>query len=195
MKFFISKLYIWFDKGIKPRVITFDNNRVNVITGSSSTGKSNIYAIIDYCLLSGRPNIVFPVINENASWYGLEFNIGYKFFAIARKKPTVDVVPPELYLQNEPFYPTSYNSHVNDARRELDKAFGYKSNNELFYRSSFVFNALTVICGSFLVNCFNSEMQSGLLSSTARIPCALSNSFSMIFRPPISLSGSSIILR
>lgn len=48
MKFFISKLYIWFDKGIKPRVITFENNRVNVITGSSSTGKSNIYAIIDY---------------------------------------------------------------------------------------------------------------------------------------------------
>lgn len=68
-------------------------------------------------------------------------------FAIARKKPTVDVVPPELFLQHEPFpelfYPTSYNSHVNDARRELDKAFGYKSHKELFYRSSFVFNALT----------------------------------------------------
>lgn len=147
MKFFVSKLYIWFDKGIKPRVITFENNKVNVITGSSSTGKSNIYAIIDYCLLSGRPNIVFPVINENASWYGLEFNIGEKFFAIARKKPTVDVVPPELYLQYEPFsemfYPTSCNSHINDARRELDRVFGYKSNNELFYRSSFVFNALT----------------------------------------------------
>lgn len=147
MKLFISKLYIWFDKGIKPRIISFENNKVNVITGSSSTGKSNIYAIIDYCLLSGRPNIVFPIINENARWYGLEFCVGDKFFAIARKKPTVDVVPPELFLQHEPFpelfYPTSYNSHVNDARRELDKAFGYKSHKELFYRSSFVFNALT----------------------------------------------------
>lgn len=147
MKLFISKLYIWFDKGIKPNIITFENNKVNVITGSSSTGKSNIYAIIDYCLLSGRPNIVYPVINENARWYGLEFYIGDKFFAIARKRPTVDVVPPELYLLHEPFsesfYPTSYNSHVNDARRELDKAFGYKSNKDLFYRSSFVFNALT----------------------------------------------------
>ena len=147
MKLFISKLYIWFDKGIKPRMISFENNKVNVITGSSSTGKSNIYAIIDYCLLSGRPNIVFPIINENARWYGLEFTVGDKFFAIARKKPTVDVVPPELFLQHEPFpelfYPTSYNSHVNDARRELDKAFGYKSHKELFYRSSFIFNALT----------------------------------------------------
>lgn len=147
MKLFVSKLYIWFDKGINPRIISFENNKVNVITGSSSTGKSNIYAIIDYCLLSGRPNIVFPIINENARWYGLEFSVGDKFFAIARKKPTVDVVPPELFLQHEPFpelfYPTSYNSHVNDARRELDKAFGYKSHKELFYRSSFVFNALT----------------------------------------------------
>lgn len=147
MKLFISKLHIWFDKGIKPRTITFENNKVNVITGSSSTGKSNIYAIIDYCLLSGRPNIVFPIINENARWYGLEFNIGDKFFAIARKRPTVDVVPPELYLLHEPFteqfYPSTYNSHVNDARRELDKAFGYKSYKDLLYRSCFVFNALT----------------------------------------------------
>lgn len=147
MKLYISKLYIWFDKGVKPRILAFENNKVNVITGSSSTGKSNIYAIIDYCLLSGRSNIVFPIINENACWYGLEFQIGDKFFAIARKKPTVDVVPSELYLQHEAFsenfYPTLNNSHVNDARRELNKAFGYKSDKELFYRSCFIFNALT----------------------------------------------------
>lgn len=147
MKLYISKLYIWFDKGVKPRILAFENNKVNVITGSSSTGKSNIYAIIDYCLLSGRSNIVFPIINENACWYGLEFQIGDKFFAIARKKPTVDVVPSELYLQHEAFsenfYPTLNNSHVNDARRELNKAFGYKSDKEFFYRSCFVFNALT----------------------------------------------------
>jgi predicted ATPase len=37
-----------FDKEVKPRIITFENNKVNVITGSSSTGKSNIYAKIDY---------------------------------------------------------------------------------------------------------------------------------------------------
>lgn len=142
MKLYISKLYIWFDKGVEPRIITFENNKVNVITGSSSTGKSNIYAIIDYCLLSGRSNIVYPVINENACWYGMEFQIGDKFFAIARKKPTVNVVPTEVWLQHEPFaehfYPTVNNSHVNDARRELDKAFGYKSDKENFYRLCFV---------------------------------------------------------
>ena len=28
MKLYISKLYIWFDKGVKPRIITFENNKV-----------------------------------------------------------------------------------------------------------------------------------------------------------------------
>ena len=77
----------------------------------------------------------------------MEFQIGDKFFAIARKKPTVNVVPTEVWLQHEPFaehfYPTVNNSHVNDARRELDKAFGYKSDKKNFYRLCFVFNALT----------------------------------------------------
>lgn len=148
MNFYISKLYIWFDKDVKPRILNFDNNKVNIITGSSSTGKSNIYSIIDYCLLSWHPNIVFPVINENAKWYGLEFNLNGKLYAIARKKPTVDVIPPDLFIQYdksfaEDFYPTSSNIHINDARKILDKAFGYKEHEKLLYRSSFVFNALT----------------------------------------------------
>lgn len=148
MKFFVSKLYIWFDRGVQPRMLTFENNKVNVITGSSSTGKSNIYSIIDYCLLSARPNIVEPVINENARWYGLEFYINDKLYAIARKKPTVDVIPSDFYLQyesfKEGFYPPNANTHVNDGRFILEKAFGYStSGNKHLYRSCFVFNALT----------------------------------------------------
>lgn len=148
MNFYISKLYIWFGKDVKPRIVEFVNNKVNVITGSSSTGKSNIYSIIDYCLLSWHPNIVYPVINENAKWYGLEFHLNGKFYAIARKKPTVDVIPPDLFLQydepfSESFYPTSSNIQVNEARKILDRAFGYKENEKLLYRSGFVFNALT----------------------------------------------------
>jgi len=148
MKFYIKKLYIWFEKGIKPRTIEFENNKVNVVTGSSSTGKSNIYAIIDYCLLSGKVNIVHPVINENAQWYGLEFFIDGKFFAVARKKPTVEVVPPEVFIQHEifasDFYPSNSNYHVNEARKLLNQTFGYCNNNqELLFRTCFVFNALT----------------------------------------------------
>lgn len=147
MKFHIKKLYIWFGRDIEPRTLEFENNKVNVITGSSSTGKSNIYSIIDYCLLSGNVNIVYPVINENAEWYGLEFSVNNKFFAIARKKPTVEVIPPDVFIQNEAFmldyYPSNTNTHVNDARVLLNKAFGYHSNQGMLFRTCFVFNALT----------------------------------------------------
>lgn len=147
MKFHIKKLYIWFGRDIEPRTLEFENNKVNVITGSSSTGKSNIYSIIDYCLLSGNVNIVYPVINENAEWYGLEFSVNNKFFAIARKKPTVEVIPPDVFIQNEAFmadyYPSNTNAHINDARVVLNKAFGYHSNQGMLFRTCFVFNALT----------------------------------------------------
>ncbi len=36
MKFYIKKLHIWFGRGIKPRTLEFENNKVNVITGSVS---------------------------------------------------------------------------------------------------------------------------------------------------------------
>lgn len=147
MKFHIKKLYIWFERGIKPRILEFDNNKVNVVTGSSSTGKSNIYAIIDYCLLSGNVNIVYPVINEKAQWYGLEFSVNDNFFAVARKKPTVEVVPADVFIQDNAFatdyYPSNTNSHVNDARNQLNRAFGYHSNQGMSFRTCFVFNALT----------------------------------------------------
>ena len=48
MKFVIHQLKIWFGKDIKPRVLDFVPNKVNVITGDSGTGKSNIVAIIDF---------------------------------------------------------------------------------------------------------------------------------------------------
>lgn len=147
MKFHIKKLYIWFERGIEPRTLEFHNNKVNVVTGSSSTGKSNIYAIIDYCLLSGNVNIVYPVINENAEWYGLEFSVNDKSFAVARKKPTVEVVPADVFIQNEVFlkdyYPSNTNAHVNDARNQLNQAFGYHGSQGLSFRTCFVFNALT----------------------------------------------------
>ena len=58
-----------------------------------------------------------------------------------------------------------------------------------------VFNAFTLILFSSLVSFFKSSMQSFLLSSTAMMPCALGNRLRETFRPAISFSGSSKILR
>lgn len=163
MKFYINRLVIWFEKEDKPqrRVVEFEKNRVNVITGSSSTGKSNILAIIDYCLLAENPKIVIPVINENAEWYGLEFTVGDKTMFIARKKPEIDTPESNLIMKDgkipDDFYPSTYNIHINDARRKLDWLFGLKSADRrnpgiedekgndmtVSYRSFFPYNAIT----------------------------------------------------
>lgn len=73
MKFNVSRLIIWFEPVDEPQVLSFYPNKVNVITGNSSTGKSNIIAIINYCLLSEKSNIVEPVINQFSN--GMVWNL------------------------------------------------------------------------------------------------------------------------
>lgn len=45
MKFYINRLVIWFEKEDKPqrRVVEFEKNRVNVITGSSSVSTQLLF--------------------------------------------------------------------------------------------------------------------------------------------------------
>ena len=57
-----------------------------------------------------------------------------------------------------------------------------------------VFSARTSIRGSSFVSSLNFSIQSGLLSSTPKIPFALSNRRRIIFIPPTSFSGVSIIV-
>lgn len=150
MKFTIHKLYIWFGKEYEPRELTFEQNKVNVITGSSSTGKSNILAIIDFCLLSTKSNIVEPIVNEFTEWYGMEFTLGEQYFSVARPAPSHDVPTPEAIVSRKPFegYPDDTKlMPVNDARNILNLAFGYRKKDndgdEYRYRSNFIFNYLT----------------------------------------------------
>ena len=157
MKFFIKRVILWFSKTDK-NVIPFENNKVNVIRGNSSRGKSNIFAIIDYCLMSDKPSIVEPVINECTEYYGLEFVLDGEFYAIARKKPDDGVGADGVYLVHEPFaddfYPTYDNMQVSIARSELDRKFGIKDDAYKYpygnggdfvvsFRSFLMYNALT----------------------------------------------------
>ena len=47
MNFYISKIRLWFRNGAKPRDLKFYEDKVNVITGDSSTGKSSVLKIIE----------------------------------------------------------------------------------------------------------------------------------------------------
>lgn len=157
MKFHIERVFLWFSETDK-NVISFDNNKVNVVRGNSSRGKSNIFAIIDYCLMSDKPNIVEPIINECTEYYGLEFVADGQFYAISRKKPVDGGGADSVYMVHEPFaddyYPSSTNMQVSVARSELDRMFGIKDdaykypfgkadNFVVSFRSFLMYNALT----------------------------------------------------
>ena len=88
MNFYIKKIKLWFTTHAQPKEYTFEKNKVNVVTGDTSTGKSSILRVIDYCLLAKESAIVEDVINENVAWYGLCFHLNGHDYVIARKAPT-----------------------------------------------------------------------------------------------------------
>ena len=126
MNFYIHHIRLWF-KGTQPYV-TYDflPNKVNVITGDSSTGKSSLLRIIDYCLLSSRPAIVQEVINENVAWYGLSFHLNGKDYIIVRLAPGKDKPVEDIYFSEGKELPEI--PHVNadsvKVTRQLNKEFG-----------------------------------------------------------------------
>jgi len=83
VKFWLEKMVLWYKFG-GTRTLSFKNNKVNVITGDSLTGKSAILQIFDYCLFASRSKLPEDTINANVSWYGIKFHINNKAFTIAR---------------------------------------------------------------------------------------------------------------
>lgn len=71
----------------KPRVITFEENKVNVITGYSQRGKSAIIHIIDYCLGSSDCNIPLGKIRDLVDKFAVNISLGDKYIFIARDTP------------------------------------------------------------------------------------------------------------
>jgi hypothetical protein len=68
-----------------PRVITFDTEKLNIITGYSQRGKSAIIDIIDYCLASGECNIPVGKIRESVSVYALYLELDEEYYFLARE--------------------------------------------------------------------------------------------------------------
>ncbi len=58
---------------------------LNVITGKSSTGKSALIEIFDYCFASSKSNIPKGVITESATLYYLVLQINQLFFVLGRE--------------------------------------------------------------------------------------------------------------
>lgn len=80
-------MILWLKTGNK-RVLKFENNKVNVVTGNSKTGKTAILEILDYCFCGSSETVTISRehIGENVIWYGVKFHINDKTYTIARGK-------------------------------------------------------------------------------------------------------------
>lgn len=84
MRFYIDKLLLWL-KDNSLRTLQFEDDKVNVITGNSKTGKTAVLEIIDYCLCGSETVVISDEhIGENVLWYGICFGINDKKYTIAR---------------------------------------------------------------------------------------------------------------
>ncbi|MEH2469200.1 hypothetical protein V1281_001546 [Nitrobacteraceae bacterium AZCC 2161] len=100
MKLFISAILIWpEDPNHDARRLPFEVDRVSIVTGWSSTGKSSIVDIVNYVLGSGTCSIPVGYIRDLVSWYGLEIETDAGPMRIARPKPAARQVSEDIWLQ------------------------------------------------------------------------------------------------
>lgn len=70
-----------------PRVLSLRPGTLNVITGSSKSGKSALIAIIDYCLGASECNVAYGPIRSTVQWYGLRLITDNHRIFLARQAP------------------------------------------------------------------------------------------------------------
>ena len=157
MKFILHEVKLWFkEKNSSPQSYKLLPNKINVITGDATTGKTSFWSIIDYCLMSSNINIA-NTINEKVAWYGIHLSINDKEISIARKSPHVGTISAEVYfneghLPNDPYE----NCQIAEIKSILDEEFGVtdglrfpygkdmgKTSFNISYRHFLLFNSLT----------------------------------------------------
>ncbi len=98
------------DENTYRRELKFEEDKVNVITGESNTGKTAILHIVDYCLFASKHKISESKINENVAWYGINLKINDKHYTVARKSPNRTNTSSEYYFSSVgevPEFPSS----------------------------------------------------------------------------------------
>lgn len=157
MKFILHEIKLWFkDENTEPKNYQFLPNKVNVITGDSTTGKTSFWNIIDYCLLSGKVTVPTEIIDK-VLWFGIRFTINGKEMSIVRKTPSNGSVSSDVFfhLGGFPNKPVR-NKEIAEIKAILDEEFGISDNLRfpfgkglgkttfnISYRHFLLFNSLT----------------------------------------------------
>ena len=159
MNFYIDKLLLWLKDG-SLETLQFENDKVNIITGNSKTGKTAILEIIDYCFCGGRDTVTISHehIGENVAWYGIRFHVNDKLYTIARGEISEGVFSKEYYFSQTGEIPEKPFEKLgeDELKRILEPEFaidnevtlsyggrGIKRNSKLSFRFFLMFNTLS----------------------------------------------------
>lgn len=74
------------------RTLSFDLGKVNIITGDSKTGKTQIINIIDYCLGSNF-NVAEGIVRDYVFWFAIRFQLREGQLLVAKPNPTKTKFP------------------------------------------------------------------------------------------------------
>jgi len=83
----ISSIYIYSHEG-QHRDLQFNINGLNVITGRSSTGKSALSEIIEYCMGCSSFNVPEGVIRDKVAWFAVIYQFENEQVLIAKPTPS-----------------------------------------------------------------------------------------------------------
>lgn len=104
---------------------------LNIITGRSSTGKSAIINIFDYCMGATRNNIPHGIISNSAKLYFLVLCVNDKFIAIAREAKKnnrgffkFESAPMPINSYNNEYFSQEYFIALDDYIRQIGSVFG-----------------------------------------------------------------------
>jgi len=120
------------DKNNKIHSVEFTTG-VNIITGKSSTGKSAMIEIFDYCMGSSEFNIPSGVITDNADIYFVVLSVKDVFLVIGRTEDNKKIFlkeeqeEPSIELLNKEYFETKYFS--SDFNVNLGHYFGLDIND------------------------------------------------------------------
>ncbi len=133
MRFSIDSIVLWPRlRQSKPRVVAFEPGALNVISGSSRTGKSAIIPIIDYCLGSEKCTIPVGVIRDACSWFGIVIRTAEGQKLLARREPGLQRATGDMYVADGitvsiPEAAPEKNANVDFVKSQLDDIAGLTS--------------------------------------------------------------------
>ena len=99
MKFSINRIILWPKKeSLSYREILFKEDKINIITGSSRTGKSALIPIVDYCLGAQKCAIPVDTIRNACAWFGVLFDLEREQILLCRKEPGLKSSSTEMFI-------------------------------------------------------------------------------------------------